>query len=180
MRDRSQMNPEQVAAALRWAGLRQLADLAIPSSPRIELVIGGGLQDDDWRVRMTAVLAVSRRRLAQLARSAAMAAIPQTDVGLRDGDRRVLLALRDIAVAFAQERPVQGLQPLHSNPEIAGKRARFLSQVLDFVEADVSPGPSNPVHLLRALSCPEAINLDQAPFEWRKWLNDRQGAPDLR
>lgn len=170
MRDRSPVNPVQVAAALRWAGLRQLADLAIPPSPGIERLIGGGLQDDDWRVRMTAVLAVARRRLAQLARGAAMAAIPQTDVGLREDDRRVLLALRDIAVAFAQERSVEGLRPLHSNAEIAGRRVRFLSQALEFVEADVSPGPSSPVHLLRALSCPDAINIDQVPSEWRKWL----------
>jgi hypothetical protein len=150
--------------------MRHLADPETPALPELDRLIADALRDHDWRVRMTALLAVARRRIASLARRALKTDIPPIAAGLRDQDRRALLALRDIAVARAEGRPLDQFRPVHSDPEIAARRAAFLSEVVGVVIAGTAPEPTSPALILQALAQPDSIPVSEAPAEWRDWL----------
>lgn len=83
------------------AGRREVlrALLAGPTEPTLaQALVDAGLDDPDGRVRMIAVLAVGRLKLAALARKAMAAPVPAAGTqGFGQEDRRALLALRHAA-----------------------------------------------------------------------------------
>jgi HEAT repeats len=162
---------------MRWTAIRTIASGMAAVTGEIETVLADALEDKDWRVRMTAVLAVGRFRISSLANQARAASLPGTDAGLRDEDRRALLALRDIAVERAGaggDRP-----PVHPEPLIAAKRAAFRKAVEDAMSGAAVPAPDNSIYVLRALERPEDVMADPAaPVIWRQWMGVAPGTAE--
>ncbi|MBW9114631.1 hypothetical protein JNB88_13345 [Rhizobium cauense] len=68
------------------------------NSTLVRSLIRAGLSDPDWRVRMTAMLAIGRLGLADLAPLAMKAEVPQVGrKAVSQQDRRLLMALRQAA-----------------------------------------------------------------------------------
>jgi hypothetical protein len=155
--------------SILWRGLRQVLAAGSTAVAESRLLVTAGLVDADWRARMTALLAVGRLRLAELAEVAAAVEVPDTDVGLEDDERRARLALRDIAPQLAVGRPADSGRPVHPDSEIAGKRAEFVAKVTATIDGTGWPPPSHPAYVLRALVEPEAVRAS-APPQWRRWL----------
>ena len=94
--------------------------------------------------------------------------VPSLSVGLREEDRRTLLALRDLAAARAQGVALE--RPIHPDPEIAAKRAALLADVEAAVDGTALPGPESPAYILHALLYPEGVRASGvAPPDW-PWL----------
>lgn len=111
----------------------------------------------DWRAPMLALLHGGR---------AAGIDVPPESVGLRDVDRRALLALRDMAAARARGEVFE--RPVHPDPEIAAVRARLLRDVEAALDGTALPEPDSPAYILRALLEPATVG--DPPPEWRAWL----------
>lgn len=81
--------------------------LAGPAEPMLtQALLAAGLDDPDGRVRMVAVLAVGRLKLADLAKRAMAAPVPAAGTdGFGQEDRRTLLALRHAAHDLALGLP---------------------------------------------------------------------------
>ena len=134
------------------------------------LLLARALDDADWVARMTAVLVVGRLGIADLARPVGGVEVPPVGRGVREDDRRALLALRDVAAAraagFSLERPV------HPDPEVAEARAALLGAAEAAVAGTALPGPQSRAFILQALADPEAVATRAAPpAEWRAWLD---------
>lgn len=158
--------PREAAATLRWAGIRALLAGGVPDDAARALV-GAALQDEDWRVRMTALLTVGRHRLAPLARRAAATAVPEEAEGLREDDRRALLALRDVAAvrAAGAEAPER---PIHPDAVTAARRGALLAAVRAAILGEAAGAEAA---VLQALAAPEAARRDpRLPAAWRRWL----------
>jgi hypothetical protein len=148
---------EGAPLALHEVAVRQTADL------------GDDLGEEDWRDRIAALVMVGRLGLAELAPLAQEVEIPPASVGLREDDRRVLLALRDMAAARAQGRPFH--RPVHPDPRIAAARAALLADLEAVLDGTTLPGPDSPAYVLRAILDPDAVrgSSSVAP-EWWPWL----------
>lgn len=73
---------------------------ASPDSADLASVVGGGLLDDDWEVRITAMLAAARIGAAALTPAIARLVLPDDpDDGLTRRERSAILALRDAVLA---------------------------------------------------------------------------------
>jgi hypothetical protein len=130
---------------------------------------GPDLDDADWRARMAAIAGVGQQRIARLAPLARRAEIPSQSVGLRDEDRRALLALRDVAAALAEGVALD--RPIHPDPEVAERRAQLLTDVAAAIDGSALPGPQSPAYVLSAVLDPDAVRRSgAAPPEWRAWL----------
>ena len=152
-----------------WALVRACLARRLSVSDAVLALVAAGLTDPDWRARMTAVLAVGRLRLAKLAVAANRIEVPGTDVGLKDDERRALLALRDIAPLLAAGQSADSARPVHPDPEVARKRAEFAARVTAAIEGTSWPPPSHPAYVLRALAEPDKVR-STAPPHWRGWL----------
>jgi len=108
----------------------------------------------DWRDQAALLIAVGRAGLPGLAPLAADVEIPPAAAGLCDQDRRVLLALRDVAVARA--RGVAFTLPAHPDPGVARARARLLADIEAVLDGTRLPDPDSPAYLLRAVVDPGA------------------------
>ena len=129
------------------------------------------LGDPDWRVRMLAVAAAGRLGAADLAPRLRTVEVPPLSAGLRDEDRRALLALRDLAAARTAGATVD--RPVHSDPEVAARRAALLAGVEGVLDGTALPGPHSPAYVLHALLDPAAVRrAGGAPPEWARWLSD--------
>jgi hypothetical protein len=127
------------------------------------------LADDDWRDRMAGLVMVGRLRLAELAPLVVEAEIPPSSVGLREADRRALLALRDMAAARALGRPFE--RPVHPDPAVAAGRAALLNDLAAVLDGTGLPGPDSPAYVVRAILEPDAVRGGaHPPMEWRRWL----------
>jgi hypothetical protein len=123
----------------------------------------------DWRARMAALAYVARMRVEDLAGQAAEIEIPPLSAGLREEDRRALLALRDVAVARLRGEKLR--RPVHPDPEIAVVRARLLADVEAAVEGTALPAPDSPAYVLHALLDPGAVRASgTTPPDWEAWL----------
>jgi hypothetical protein len=128
------------------------------------------LDAPDWRARMTALVFVGRLRIADLARPAAATEVPPLSAGLREGDRRALLALRDVAAARARGERLE--LPGHPDPEVAAARARLLADVETVLDGKGLPAPDSPAYVLHALLDPATVRESgSAPREWQAWLS---------
>ena len=131
--------------------------------------VGGDLAEDDWRDRIAGLVMVGRLRLAELAPLALEVEIPPCSVGLREDDRRVLLALREMAAARAAGRPFE--RPVHPDPALAAARAAVLQDLEAVLDDAGLPGPDSPAYVLRAIMDPDAVRgCARVPPEWRRWL----------
>jgi hypothetical protein len=123
----------------------------------------------DWRDQVAAVLAAGRLRLPELAPLAAQLVVPDTSVGLRDQDRRALLALRDLASARARGVPLE--RPAHPDPAIAAARAQLLADLEAALDGTALPGPESAAYVVHAILDPDGVRRSRsAPAEWQDWL----------
>jgi hypothetical protein len=115
----------------RWHRLQ--AALAVYGEANAVLVrslIRAGLLDPDWRVRMTAMLAVGRLRLSDLAPLASKARVPQAGRGgVGQEDRRMLLALRQACHDFALGLPPSAGPGDGTDAAIAALRREFQAKL---------------------------------------------------
>jgi hypothetical protein len=126
--------------------------------------------DDDWRDRVVALVTAGRLRLPELAALASRTVVPPTSVGLRDDDRRVLLALRDLAAARARGVPLD--RPVHSDAGVASARAAVLRDIETVLDGGPLPSPESPAYVLAAVLDPARVRRSgSAPPEWRAWLD---------
>jgi hypothetical protein len=127
------------------------------------------LDQPDWRARMAALAYTGRMGVEGLAQQAQEIEIPPLSVGLRDVDRRALLALRDAAVARMRGETLE--RPVHPDPDVAAARARLLADVAAAVEGTALPAPDSPAYVLHALLDPGAVRgSGTIPPEWQAWL----------
>jgi len=116
--------PLSPSGRLRWQSLRAALGAAVPETAvAVKALVIAGLIDPDWRVRMTAMLAVGRLRLAALADAAMAVEVPAAGRdGLGQEDRRALLALRQAASDRARGAPPWGES---DDPAIARRRRDY-------------------------------------------------------
>ncbi len=94
------------SARQRRQVLRVIMQQPKPSSPQIEAVLSAGLTDEDWEVRVTAMLAASRRGAVALRRDVERVALPSSLAEGVDGqDQRLLAALRAVVLDVLAGRP---------------------------------------------------------------------------
>jgi hypothetical protein len=139
-------------AVLAWtAALALIAEGA--ATPEAEALVSHVLEDEDWRPRMTAVLAVGRLRLSALADRARSAEVPPLGNGIEDDDRRALLALREVAAARAEGRELD--RPHHPDPGVEAQRAAFVAEIEAAVAGTNLPERDSAAAVLRTLLDPE-------------------------
>jgi hypothetical protein len=154
---------------LTWTALRAVIIAGGAVGVGDERLVSDSLSSDDWRARMLAVLAVGRRRIHPLAAMARRAQVPGTEVGLRECDRRALLALRDIAAANATDSRLG--RPTHPDGVIAARRSDLIAEIDRVVRGDGDPSPDGPSLILLALLDPRRAHAsDRAPRQWQRWL----------
>ncbi len=122
-------------------------------------LVAAALRDTDWRTRMAALWAIGNQRIPGLAAEAETAPLPPPAFpGLSADDRRILLALRDLAAHRSAGLP-DGLK----KPTGAGVLAR-IARLLDAAPADMSDRASGLVATLlrRATTAP-------IPPAWTDW-----------
>jgi hypothetical protein len=173
---------DAVRAALEAepAGLPEVLD-AIAAAARGRIVDGDGERlalrsiavrergGDDWRDRMAGLVVAGQLRLGELAPVMADAEIPPTSAGLRDEDRRALMALRDMVATRVLGRPFE--RPTHPDPAVAAARAALLRDLEALLDGGAFPRPDSPAYVLTAILDPDAVRAAGAvPPEWRRWL----------
>jgi hypothetical protein len=125
---------------------------------------------DDWRDQVAALVTAGRLHLPELAALASRTVVPPTSVGLRDDDRRVLLALRDLAAARARGVPLD--RPVHSDAGVASTRAAVLRDIETVLDGGPLPSPESPAYVLAAVLDPAWVRRSgSAPPEWHAWLD---------
>lgn len=115
----------------RWQMLRAAVAAYGPANAMlVRSMIRAGLRDADWRVRMTAMLATGRLRLADLAPLAMTARVPEAGkAGVRQEERRMLLALRQASHDFALGLPPSTGPGEGMAAEIAARRRDFQAKL---------------------------------------------------
>ncbi len=155
---------------LRWQSLRAAVAAAVPENAvAVTALLMAGLADPDWRVRMTAVIAVGRLRLAGLAVGALAAPVPAAGRdGLGQEDRRMLLAL-----ARAAHDRAAGLVPGGESPDPAvAERRRALQAALHAALERLPARATNRAEaLLLGLIGGRAAIGAKVPGQWAAWLD---------
>ncbi|RKF14879.1 hypothetical protein D6850_08385 [Roseovarius spongiae] len=152
------------AAQARWEMLcAAVAGEGVFGDPAGRALVTAGLADSDWRVRMVALWAVGHHRVQGLAARAEAAALPKPGFrGLSQDDRRVLLALRDLAASRSAGRD-----------DIArpGANAGFVARIAALIDAVPDTAQSRADALIRALlRKPLAPGQTPAPSAWKRWM----------
>lgn len=154
----------------RWEILTTaLAGRDTAATEALTPLIGAGLADTDWRVRMAAVWGVGALRLSTFADRAATAQLPAANsTGLNADDRHVLLALRDAAILRA--RGDVPLPPTRAGSGPGGTaRAAFVAKVGTLFENAASPPTDRGAALIAALLRQPDLAQDRLPRSWRTW-----------
>jgi hypothetical protein len=159
---------------LRWRSLRAALASAGPANMALIVpMIRAGLRDPDWRVRMTAMLAVGRLRLAALAEETMAAKVPAAGKsGLSSEDHRELLALRQAAHDRAKGlSPSTG--PGEGMPEdIAAKRRAYQQRLHALLGGEAADeGDTAALLIIGALMDAGQARPDRYPPRWRRWLD---------
>ncbi|WP_157217422.1 hypothetical protein [Flavisphingomonas formosensis] len=164
------VSPRAGDGASRWVILREAVRAAVPENDvAVRALVAAGLADPDWRVRMTAVLAVGRLGLRALAGWAMAAAVPAAGQdGLSQEDRRMLLALRQAAHDRAAGIAPGGSSP---DPAIAAKRRAFQERLQErLARLPASAEDRADALLLALLGGREAVGKG-VPGAWSAWLD---------
>lgn len=161
------------AGALRWRTLRAAVAAAVPENMlAATALVSAGLADPDWRVRMAAVLAVGKLRLAALAEKAMAAKVPPAGTSdLHSEDRRVLLALRQAAHDRAK-----GLPPSRGPGEgmpasIADKRRRYQQHLHALLASSEAEMDDDAARMVSVLLDARPAEPEAYPRRWRRWLD---------
>ena len=157
--------------ALRWTTLRAAIAAAVPETmPAVIALASAGLRDPDWRVRMTAMLAVGRLRLAELAEEAMAAKVPPAGKsGLSSEDRRVLLALRQAAHDRAKGLP-PSTGPGEGTPkDIAAKRRAYQQRLHALLGGEAAEQRDQAALIVSALLNALGTRPTAYPPRWRAW-----------
>jgi hypothetical protein len=159
--------------ALRLRTLRAAVAAAVPENMlAVAALVSAGLSDPDWRVRMAAVIAVGKLRLAALADKAMAAKVPPAGTsGLHSEDRRVLLALRQAAHDCAKGlAPSTG--PGEGMPEdIAAKRRAYQQRLHALLGGEAGDEGDTAALIIMALMAAGQARPDRYPPRWRGWLD---------
>jgi hypothetical protein len=126
-------------------------------------LVSAGLADSDWRVRMVALWAVGHHRMGGLAAKAEAAALPKSGYeGLSQDDRRVLLALRDLAAARSAGR---------GDPVKPGANVGFVARIAALLDR-VPRIPDNRAEALvmALLRRPAPKDAPPVPSAWKRWM----------
>ena len=156
---------------LRWRMLRaSLAALVPENHAIVTALIAAGLIDGDWRVRMTAVIAVGRLVLPDLAAAALAAAVPEAGAdGLVQEDRRMLLALRHAAHDLASgARHEETADLLEITARRQAHQARLQARIAHLPDQPEDRADALLLGLWYGRSGPGA----RIPGQWRHWLKD--------
>jgi hypothetical protein len=158
--------------ATRWRILRAaVAAFGEANRPFVQALIRAGLKDPDWRVRMAAVLAIGRLRLASLADGATAAAAPRAgEDGIDQEDRRALLAFRIAAHDRALGLPAGA--PASDLADVTARRRDYQRGLHALLNGSADAAWGREAALLAALlDGPEAVR-GRVPGAWRGWLGD--------
>ena len=153
------------SAEARWETLAAVvASEGVLDDLAARALVSAGLADSDWRVRMVALWAVGHHRMAGLAAKAEAAALPDVSYkGLPQDDRRVLLALRDVAAGRSAGRP---------DPVKAGADPAFVRRVAALVDTVPLWAGSRDEALVRVLlRRPAPQDGPRVPPAWKHWMS---------
>jgi hypothetical protein len=160
---------------LRWQALRESVAAAVPANASlVRTLVAAGLQDGDWRVRMTAVLATGRLGLNDLAQRALAASVPAAGTsGLDQEDRRALLALRQAAhdLASGTEPGKRGREP--GDPDLSQKGIAFQRQLRAMLRTPPAKCSDRASGLVMTLLDPGETDSADFPSRWRSWTGNR-------
>jgi hypothetical protein len=163
--------PTSASGAMRWRSLQAALTAGEGGNALLRPLIAAGLNDPDWRVRMLAVLATGRLRLAELAKAAMAARVPDAGTsGLDREDRRSLLALRHAAHNLALG--LETANGIVGAPDVLGKRVAYqerLRRLIDTPPATITDRASALVALLTGR--PRAPG-HALPGDWREWMDE--------
>ena len=153
-------------AALRWMALCEVAKGDWPGDADLpaRALVRAGLRDTDWRVRMTAVWIVGHHKLAGLGRETEAARLPELGhTGLRQQDRRTLLAMRALAAARSAGQRLEAK---------AASDPAFLNSLSDLLDTPPNAGGDDAAALLTALLQRDlAASERELPRRWRDWID---------
>jgi hypothetical protein len=158
------------SGADRWQNMRMLVAARSETAPMLlAALLLAGLDDPDWRVRMTAMVGAARLGLRSLAHRIAATEVPPSgeDIGLEAEDRRALLAMRQAAADL-----LRGTSQTAPRPEdaIAAMRHAYQLHLRELLEGRPAP-PDRAALLLTALLTPEALaSPGSFPAWWENWL----------
>lgn len=158
---------------LRWHALRAAVAAAGPANATlVRSLAAAGLRDSDWRVRMAAVLATGRLRLADLAEQAMAAPVPAAGTsGLDQEDRRALLALRHAARNLALDlAPGEGIAGERGS-DVLGARIAYQRDLRAFIEQPQDEAADRAGAFVAALLGDPAPLGQAAPARWGRWLD---------
>ena len=138
---------QQRCQVLRW-----LAHDNARSNPDIDAALRSALIDPDWEVRATAIIAAARLQATNVGLAVRQVALPKTSReagGLDATDRRILVALRDAAVAMLGGKPAP--EPLAGPPVTREEQWAHLTRCLLGLPVSVH---DRTFHLIQALATP--------------------------
>lgn len=164
--------PTSRTGTIRWRSLQ--AALATPTKENATLLrsmVAAGLRDPDWRVRMLAVLATGRLRLAGLAEDAMAAKVPEAGTsGLGQEDRRALLALRhaahNLAAATAASHGIVG------EPGVMERRVAEQERLRRLIMAPPAKVIERTGALVAILTGETRASELAVPGAWREWTDE--------
>lgn len=158
--------------AIRWRSLQAaLAATANGNSSILRSMMAAGLRDPDWRVRMTAVLATGRLRLAELADSAMTAKAPGAGAsGLDQEDRRTLLALRHAACNLALGR--EAAAGVAGTPDVLVRRVAYQERLRKLIAAPPRVVTDRASALVVILTGQSLVEGHAVPGAWRQWADE--------
>jgi hypothetical protein len=156
----------------RWEMLRGIWRLGREIPPELlRTVLSSFLTDPDWRLRMTAMLAVGRFHLLDLAGAVFKTVVPEAQPGsLTSEDRRILLAARATVGDMLAESP-PGTAALGSEPDVVAARTVFLRRLAAIIRGEKVEGVDRALLLVTALTAPEVLpSPGSFPDQWYAWL----------
>jgi hypothetical protein len=113
------------------------------NSTLVRALIHASLSDPDWRMRMTAMLAIGRLHLADLAQLAMKTEVPQAGkAGVSQKDRRLLLALRQAAHDVGLGLPPSSGPGDGKDEAVAALRRSFQAELHHLLSGDPRGGHS--------------------------------------
>ena len=157
---------------LRWHAMRDALASAGPANMQLIVpMVRAGLRDPDWRMRMTAILAVGKLRLAALADAAIAAKVPSPgQFGVGSEDHRTLLALRQAAHDRAKGLPPSSGPGEDQPPDIAEKRRIYQEHLHGLLDGKLPGRAASAALMMSALLEPGCAGESLYPLRWRRWL----------
>lgn len=163
--------PTSPAGAIRWRSLQAALAANEGGQALLRPLIAAGLRDPDWRVRMLAVLATGKLRLAELAAAAMAAKVPDAGTsGLDQEDRRTLLALRHAVHNLALG--LEAADGIAGPPDVLDKRVAYQEQLRRMIIAPPKTITDRASALVAILNGRSRAAGHAVPGAWRQWIDE--------